>query len=148
MAGISISEFADRVTEIMPFIMREFLRQQAKEFYKTRITIPQFAILEYLNREIEPKMTDISKMLKVTTAAVTGIVDKLVKDGYVTRKSDPDDRRIIKIKITAKGNDLIKKMLEYRRQMVIKIFGKISEKDREDYLRILTNIKDHLTRPE
>jgi hypothetical protein len=46
--------------------------------------------------------------------------------------------------LTAAGNDLIKRVNERRRQMVIRIFGKISEKDRLDYLRILTQIKDVL----
>ncbi|MBU4376265.1 MAG: MarR family transcriptional regulator [Candidatus Omnitrophica bacterium] len=145
MAGMPISEFADRINEIMPLIMRNFLRQQTKEFYKTKITIPQFGILDYLSREGELKMTDISKMLNVTTAAVTGIVDKLVRYGYVMRKPDTEDRRIIKVKITAKGNDIVRKMIEHRRQMIINMFDKISEKEREEYLGILNHIKEHLT---
>ena len=145
MARMPISEFADRINEILPFIMRESIRQQAGEFYKTRITIPQFAILDYLHRQGEPKMTDISKMLNVTTAAVTGIVDKLVKYGYVTRKSDPEDRRIIKIKITAKGNDMVKRLIEHRRRMIVDMFSKVSEEERDAYLRILTHIKEQLT---
>ena len=34
---------------------------------------------------------------------VTGIVDKLIFEGFVERVSDPNDRRIVNIKITAKG---------------------------------------------
>lgn len=145
MNKMPISDFADRINEIMPVIAREFFRQQAGEFCEIKITIPQFAILDYLSRQGELKMTDISKMLNVTTAAVTGIVDKLVKYGYVARKPGLEDRRIIKIKITAKGNSIVKKAIEHRRQVIVNMFSMVSQEDRDEYLRILTHIKEHLT---
>jgi DNA-binding MarR family transcriptional regulator len=83
--------------------------------------------------------------MKVTTAATTGIVDRLVRCGYVIRVFDPRDRRIVKIKITPKGLALIRKINHERRQMVIKTFGRLSEQDRQDYLRILSQIKNILT---
>jgi DNA-binding MarR family transcriptional regulator len=75
---------------------------------------------------------------------MTGIVDRLVKYGYVLRIFDPQDRRIIKIKLATKGTELVKKINQQRRQMIIKIFGQLSERDRQDYLRILLQIKDIL----
>ena len=142
----SLLEFADKINEIMPLIMKEFARRQVIEFYKGKITLPQFLILEFLNKQGELKMTDMAHFMKVTTAATTGIVDRLVRYGYVTRIFDPNDRRIIKIKLTPKGADLIKKVNQQRRQMIIRIFGRLSEADRQDYLRILTQIKDILTK--
>lgn len=141
-----ISEFADRINEIMPLIMRNFLRQQSAEFYKMKLTIPQFAILDYLGRQDDRKMTDIANIMNVTTAAATGTVDKLVKYGYVKRSADPNDRRIIRIKVTPKGGHVLNKLIDERRQMIMNIFGKISEEDRKEYLRILTCIKEHSTR--
>ncbi len=64
----------------------------------------------------------------------------------VVRVYNPEDRRIIKIKLTPQGNTLVKKINQHRRQMVINIFGKLSEPDRREYLRILIQIKDKLTK--
>jgi 5'-methylthioadenosine phosphorylase len=69
-----------------------------------------------------------------------------VRDGYIKRAYDPNDRRIVRVKLIARGSDLVEKINEQRRQMVIKIFGKISENDRNDYLRILMQIKNILTK--
>jgi DNA-binding MarR family transcriptional regulator len=91
-------------------------------------------------------MTDMAHFMQVTTAAMTGLVDRLVRDGYLTRVYDPQDRRVIKIKLTLRGNGLIKKINDHRRKMVIKIFGQIPEADRQDYLRILMQIKEILTK--
>lgn len=144
MKNPSLSEFADRLNDIMPVIIKEFARRQVNELYKGKITLPQFLILEFLSRRNELIMSDLARFMKVTTAAMTGIVDRLVRYAYVIRAFDPKDRRIIKIRMTAKGATLVKKINSQRRKMVINIFGRISEDDREDYLRILMQIKDVL----
>jgi DNA-binding MarR family transcriptional regulator len=141
---MSLTEFADSLNEIMPVLMREFARKQPAEVYKGKVTLPQILILQHLMQEAV-KMTDIANFMKVTTAAATGIVDRLVKSGYVLRVFDQKDRRIIKIKITPKGSTLMKKLASERRKMAISIFSKISEQDRQDYLRILMRIKDVLS---
>lgn len=148
MAQFSLSEFADRLNQVMPLIIKEFTRRQANELYQGKITLPQFLILNFLSGQDESKMKDLAHFMGVSTAAMTGIVDRLVKYGYVTRVFDPKDRRIIKIRLLAKGLELVRKINQQRRQMLIKIFGKISQSEREDYLRILMRIHDILTEEE
>lgn len=140
-----LSEFADKLNEIMPVLMREFARMQPAEVYKGKITLPQILILQHLNSQDRVKMTDIANFMKVTTAAATGIINRLVKSGYVLRVFDEKDRRVVKIKITTKGLLLMKKLAFERRKTVIHLFSKVSEQDRWDYLRILTRIKDTIS---
>ena len=144
MAHCTLSHFSDRVIEIMPVITREFSKRQISEFYKTRITLPQFVVLDALHRHGESKMTDLARYLDVTTAAVTGIVDRLVRDGHVLRMRDPDDRRVIKVKLTAKGSSSARNITEDRKKTIIKLFGMITQKERDAYLGILEHICGHL----
>jgi len=148
MSDMSITEFADKISEVMPVVIKEFASRQENELYKGKITLPQFLILEYLCKDGESKMTELARFMHVTTAAMTGIVSRLVRDRYAVRAFDPQDRRIIKLEITAKGAELVKKIDAQRRAMIIKIFGKISLSDREDYLRILRHIRDVLLKQE
>jgi DNA-binding MarR family transcriptional regulator len=144
MSELTISEFADRVSEIMPVIMKEFVRHQAGEFYKLKITMPQFFVLDIIKHSGESKMSDMARSLGVTTAAMTGIIGRLVRDGYVVRISEPGDRRIIKVRLTPKGMRVVGDMIERRKQITIKMFGFISAKEREDYLNIISHISEHL----
>ena len=145
MPHLSLSEFSDQVVEIMPVIMREFYKKQTAEFYKMKITLPQFVVLEILHREGQSRMTDLARLINVSTAAMTGIVDRLVRDGYVARASDPDDRRIIRVDLTAKGSKAVKNITDQRKQIFSKIFGVLSQEDREGYLKILVSVRDRLT---
>ena len=148
MTGISIADFAQKMNQIMPEIMKGFARRQNNDVYKGKITLPQLLILELLSRQGASKMTDLAKFMKVTTAASTGIVQRLVLLGYVQREYDQSDRRIIRIKLSAKGRELVKKINQQRTQSVTKIFSQISENDRGEYLRILMQVKDILDKEE
>ena len=114
MSNISITEFADRVSEMMPAIMKEFLKSQTNNFHKVKITLPQMAIMGMLERVKDANMTDLAKAMGVTTSAMTGVVDRLVRDGYVARTRDSEDRRIVHIKLTAKGLKTIRAESESR----------------------------------
>jgi DNA-binding MarR family transcriptional regulator len=148
MPELSLPDFADRINEVMPILFKEFARRQTNELFKGKITLPQFLVLALLHKEGESKMSDLAASLKVTTPAMTGISDRLVRYGYISRSNDLQDRRIIKVKLTAKGFDLVKKIDEQRQQMIINIFGKISLADRKEYLRILTKIRDILRKED
>ncbi len=145
MSQTPLSEFADKINEIFPMVIREFLRRQTNELSKGRITMPQVIILNFLYNQGESRMTDLAHFMSVTTAAMTGIIERLVRYGYALRISEPNDRRIIKIKLTSRGSVLVKKINQQKRRMIIDIFSKLPQQEREDYLRIIMHIRDILT---
>lgn len=148
MLRLTLSEFSEKINEIMPLIIKEFVRRQENELCKGKITLPQFVILDFLLNKQVANMTEISRFMGVSTAAITGIVDRLVKYGYVARMPEPQDRRIIKIMLTSTGSSLAKKIIQQRRKTVMDIFGKVSESDRSEYLRILSRVHDILARKD
>jgi MarR family transcriptional regulator, organic hydroperoxide resistance regulator len=137
-----LNEYAQSLIEIMPEVVRGLWKREINELTSGSITPPQIFILIYLNKMGELRMTDVARYLSVTTAAATGLVERLVKGGYVQRVYDPADRRIIKVKLTPKGIDVVKKIIVNKVARIKEVFGKMSARDREDYLRILTRVKD------
>ena len=85
MTHISPAEFADRLNEIMPAVVREFARRQTNELYKGKISLQQFLVLDFLFRQELAKMNSLAHFMNVTTAAATGIIERLVRQGYVLR---------------------------------------------------------------
>lgn len=69
---------------------------------------------------------DIATRIQLDSPAITGLIDRLVKEDLVERKEDPEDRRSLKIYLTEKGqglvhSDLVPMALEfnkYIRQLV------------------------------
>ena len=145
MSGLTLSDFAERIEDVIPAVMRGFAKMQTNELFKGKITLPQFFVLNHLDKHGESKMNELAKVMDVTTAAATGIVDRLVRYGYIMRSYDPEDRRVINIGLIQKGSDLVKRIGRQRREVTREVFGKISKEERENYLAIMLHIRDVLT---
>ena len=80
------------------------LRRNLREEYQS--TLPRFDVMSALaRRSAGMKMSEVSKMLRVSNGNITAIVDRLVDDGLVVRQQAPEDRRAIEIRLTRKGRD-------------------------------------------
>jgi DNA-binding MarR family transcriptional regulator len=98
---------ANRMADFIMFAQRSFLLDLSKELNQGNISYAQFFLLGYLSSENYLTMTDISRKMGHSTAAATGLVDRLEKLGYVQRLHAADDRRKVMVQITRKGTDLV-----------------------------------------
>ncbi len=81
-------------------------------------------------------MTDVSKKMGHSTAASTGLVDRLEKLGYVQRLHAADDRRKVMVQITKKGMDMVQTVKEL-------LAEKIEEKkDEEGFAKMLDSLQN------
>lgn len=79
------------------------LRARLRIRYAT--TLPRFDVLSTLHRrEQGMTMTALSRQLIVSNGNVTGIVDRLVADGLVMRRTDAEDRRATFVVLTREGS--------------------------------------------
>jgi DNA-binding MarR family transcriptional regulator len=107
-----IRKDAGRLADFIMFTQRSFLLNLSKELNKGNVSFAQFFLLGYLANENYLTMTDISKKMGHSTAAATGLVDRLEKLGYVQRLHASEDRRKVMVQITRKGIDLVDRMRE------------------------------------
>jgi DNA-binding MarR family transcriptional regulator len=101
---------ADRLADFIMFAQRSFLLDLSKELNKGSVSYAQFFLLGYLANEDYLTMTDISKKMGHSTAAATGLVDRLEKLGYVQRLHAADDRRKVMVQITRKGIEMVTRL--------------------------------------
>jgi len=137
---MDIKEFASRVIELSPQIMRGFKQYENNYLTRGEITLPQFLALGYLERNGKSKMSSLAKHLKISPSATTGLIDRLIAQDLVARSADPADRRIVWVELTSKGKGIIGSIKNQKTRTLIKVFGKISPKDREHYLNILEQV--------
>ena len=84
--------------------IEQILRQKLRDDFGS--TLPRFDVMSALARHPDGlKMSDISKLLKVSNGNITGIVDRLSEDGLAVRAALPGDRRAQLVRLTNKGHD-------------------------------------------
>ena len=109
-SGASVKADADRLADFVLFTQRSCILNLSTELNKGNVSFPQFFLLTYLSSEEYLTMSDIAKKMGHSTAAATGLVDRLEKLCYVERVHAADDRRKIMVRITTKGIELVSKM--------------------------------------
>ena len=109
-SGASVKADADRLADFVLFTQRSCILNLSTELNKGNISFPQFFLLTYLSSEEYLTMSDIAKKMGHSTAAATGLVDRLEKLLYVERVHAAEDRRKIMVRITTKGVELVSKM--------------------------------------
>jgi DNA-binding MarR family transcriptional regulator len=129
-AGRDLSEEAEELTDIIMELQRRFLLNLSEELSHGSVSFPQFFLLTYLDKQEVITMSGIAAKMGHTTAAATGLVDRLEKLGYVQRSHAMDDRRKVMVRITKKGSNLVARL---RQDMVEKV---------------ATMLQDHLTTEE
>lgn len=100
----------DRLADFVLFTQRSCILNLSGQLTKGKVSYPQFFLLAYLSSEEYLTMSDIAKKMGHSTAAATGLVDRLEKLGYVERSHAAEDRRKIMVQITRKGIELVSLM--------------------------------------
>lgn len=124
----SLHADADRLADFVLFTQRSCILNLSTELNKGNVSFPQFFLLAYLSSEEYLTMSDIAKKMGHSTAAATGLVDRLEKLGYVERVHAAEDRRKIMVRITNKGVELVGKM---RKEIATDLAGILSEMDED-----------------
>lgn len=101
---------AERLADFVLFTQRSCILNLSSELSKDKISFPQFFLLTYLSSEEYLTMSDIATKMGHSTAAATGLVDRLQVNSYVERVHAVDDRRKIMVRITKQGTKLVAKM--------------------------------------
>lgn len=104
---------ADEAQHLADFIMfsqRNCILKLSPELTQDKVSYPQFFLLTYLAEEESLSMSSIARMMGHSTAAATGMVDKLQELGHLKRFTAAADRRKIMVRITDQGRELIERM--------------------------------------
>ena len=89
-----------------------------------------------VDRHGEMIMSQIADHINLPMSTASGMVDRLVKTGYLKRERSELDRRIVLIKLTEQGKDLINKLKE----MILYYIGKINESLTSEEIQLLSKI--------
>ncbi|MDO8886832.1 MarR family transcriptional regulator [Candidatus Oleimmundimicrobium sp.] len=104
------------------------------------LTMPQFFVMMIVDAKGSRKMSELAELLSLNFGTATGIVDRLVRDGYLKRQRDEKDRRVVRVYLTDKGKSVIVKVQEKRRERLVSLLEKINEEDFEDLFAIFQRI--------
>lgn len=112
------------------------------------VSLARFKFLMFLKKEGTSRAADMADLLALAPRTVTEGLDGLERDGLVRRDPDPNDRRAKQVSLTAEGERAITAIEPLRDEMLGRILGSLSDRDRADLRRVFQRIDANLTREE
>jgi DNA-binding MarR family transcriptional regulator len=93
------------------------------------VTPVQFALLNLLWVEDGMSGADLGLRLQLDSATITGVLDRLAHLALIERRPDPNDRRVNRVHLTAKGSALQTPLSRIIEQLNSEFFGIFSSGD-------------------
>jgi DNA-binding MarR family transcriptional regulator len=86
---------------------RELMASARPRWTAADLTFTQLRALSVLSRKQPRRMSDLAEALDMTPASASALVDRIEHRGFVTRRSDPDDRRTVLVELSRRGQHIL-----------------------------------------
>lgn len=116
-------------------------KKEIETIKKYNLTMGQFGVLEALYNKGNLRIQELIEKLLSTSGNMTVVIKNMIRDGYITRISDPSDKRAYLISLTDLGRETIEAILPEHYENIGQIFEIISPKEQEILNTILKKFK-------
>ncbi len=107
MRPIRLGEGAERLHRLTKELIRRYQFRDWNQICCYGISISQCYILDVLAEEGDLTMQQLAKRMFKSVSTMTRVVSQLVRRGYVRRRQDPEDRRVVHVSITPQGKAVV-----------------------------------------
>ncbi|OPJ64720.1 MarR family protein [Clostridium chromiireducens] len=136
-----VQEQADEILGIFKSIKRSLSCKYEKIAKEYGFTAPQLGVIFHLYMVPSITLNELSDYMSLTKSTVSGIVDRLAKQGVVNREIPKDNRRIVKLSISEefkKNNDIFAIKKRFFDEFIL---NSIKEMDPEEVDKIIYGLR-------
>ncbi|HIZ80493.1 MAG TPA: MarR family transcriptional regulator [Candidatus Mediterraneibacter pullistercoris] len=135
----------DTINDILVNLFNEILKLEEEAIITDEfrdITNNDMHIIEAVGLSGENTMSAVAKKLGITAGSLTTSVNSLVNKKYVVRQRSEEDRRVVFLKLTAKGKHAYEHHREYHRQMTDAVISRLDEDEVCVLIKTLTGLSE------
>jgi DNA-binding MarR family transcriptional regulator len=124
---------------------RETAGQSTMFMYESGLTFPQIIVMYALAWPGPQPLSALAQTLRLSLAATSQLVDRLVEGKFVAREEHPEDRRVRVIRMRARGKQFMDRLDEIRREELGQAFDRLPHPVRERLTVALREAVEALT---
>jgi len=144
--SVKQAALTERLADIIMVLQRCFIQRLSKRLSPGQISFPQYFLLAHIAGTEGLSMTEIAGRMSHSTAAATGLVDRLENLGFVQRVAWARDRRKVLVRITRKGGVLVEKIRRDIIDNLEKIMNQLSPDEQATWLRIYEKMQAYCSK--
>lgn len=133
-----------QITDVMFKINRQLKHAMSRNTKLSNLTLIQLETLVFIKNNPDVQMNMISEYFSITNPSATSLLNKLASLGFVTRESDKEDRRVVRISLTKRGTMILEEGLKRKNEHISAILRHIPDEEKKNMLLIMTNLTKRL----
>ncbi|MBI3753957.1 MAG: MarR family transcriptional regulator [Deltaproteobacteria bacterium] len=106
----------------------------------SELSLQELKVIGLLGERGPAIMRDIAGYLGLAMSTGTGIVDKLVERGFVTRERNEEDRRVVTVDLTDAGREMYSIYQERNMGLSFSMLESLTEKEQDTLLSLMRKI--------
>jgi DNA-binding MarR family transcriptional regulator len=118
----------DVLAELNQISFRDF-QGAFKRWHEGSLSLIHLNVLMHLRFTGPTTMSKLAEMLDVSVASATGIVDRMEKKGVIERRRSDEDRRVVEVYVTERGEQVFSAMQSERQARMTRMLSEVSEAD-------------------
>ena len=133
-------EYIVEIEKNLPHLIKHFHIANPKRLFGIKITLQQYVALGAIAKKGKAMVSELSKILEVAFSTVTELIVRLEKRHLVIKERDNSDKRIIWVKLTNRGLNLLQKINSQKKQHIKSILEKLEVFERETLIKALISV--------
>jgi DNA-binding MarR family transcriptional regulator len=130
----------DEILEAVIYLYTESRRITKELARRAELTGPQLTVVKMLETVGDLSLSDLSDRIRAQNSTVTGIIDRMEREGLVTRARSTEDRRVVKIRLTEKGERIAREIPVEPMEIFRSALSSMSGPEMRELLRLLTKL--------
>jgi MarR family transcriptional regulator for hemolysin len=130
------------------FLLKDVSRLYTRRFedraHALALTLPQCKALAYLAKNEGVSQKRLAELIDVDPMSLVRILDRMQADGWVERRSDPEDRRARSLCLTEKAKPLVQEIWRLAAETRAETLHGLAEEEREALMSLLERIHANL----
>lgn len=132
------------IANTLPEIMRRIIESRPLHRGEFDITLAQMRTMGAIGFQGACTMGELAGRLGISLSAATGLTDRLVQQGMIERKPDPQDRRIVRVEVSKIGRRTHAAMHKEKQRLMAAALAKVTRPELEQIADSLALLKDCL----
>ena len=113
--------------------------------YFTKLSLAEMHTLDAIGPYDARTMTETAQILGITVGTLTVAIDRLVKKGFVERKRDEADKRVVRISLTRDGKIAARMHGKFHKVLARHILEPYDDKEQELLLKLVEDVDEYLS---
>ena len=144
-SAMTLDQFATRLEPLIEQLMRGILQHEKNALTRGLITLPQFEALACIHTHPGCSMHELARGMDLGFSSATGLTDRLVRLALVERTRHEQDRRVVRVRLTARGRQILRRIYSERAASIRRLFGPLTARERDEYLTIIEKLAAQLS---